>query len=404
MHPGAPGQAPHPQPCAPLCSAAAGTAGPGALSGLPLAAGGNARCPRAAWQGSSRRRPLPSKLGERGFSWSTGAGAVACPVKLTGADRAKARLPEAVALLAAAALFPCARWAALRELACLQCIPATSNYPPDQPACLSAAPRRAAGAQLAVERSTARDTAAGRSRRLFKGSQAAGDPPVWNMTSPAGPQASSQPAAGSADKAKPAAGSPQQEGPAGSKPSPAAAAAAGAQREGSPSRQQQQQQQQQQQSSPNGKAAEGGAASAGEAARRLKRREAWEREQEAQRRWDLQRRLADISTDVEFLAREVRVCMQQGLLSCCFCCPACGAGPSDGCSRLSSAVRPMARGPSRCASAQLPPRSPDHPPARCHAMHLLTAANLQVERVRAELEVPLPPLSELPEAERVRHG
>lgn len=37
-------------------------------------------------------------------------------------------------------------------------------------------------------------------------------------------------------------------------------------------------------------------------------------------------------------------------------------------------------------------------------MHLLTVANLQVERVRAELEVPLPPLSELPEAERVRQG
>ncbi|KAL4435221.1 hypothetical protein ABPG77_001903 [Micractinium sp. CCAP 211/92] len=66
-----------------------------------------------------------------------------------------------------------------------------------------------------------------------------------------------------------------------------------------------------------------------EAARRKRRREQWEAEQEGARRWDLTRRLAAISTDVEFLAREV-------------------------------------------------------------------------ERVRAELEVPLPQLNELPDAERLQ--
>lgn len=71
------------------------------------------------------------------------------------------------------------------------------------------------------------------------------------------------------------------------------------------------------------------APTAEEAARRKRRREQWEAEQEGSRRWDLARRLAAISTDVEFLAREV-------------------------------------------------------------------------ERVRAELEVPLPQLSELPEAERLQ--
>ena len=38
---------------------------------------------------------------------------------------------------------------------------------------------------------------------------------------------------------------------------------------------------------------------------RRKRRRRWEAEQEDQRRWDLQRRLADLSADVEFLTREV---------------------------------------------------------------------------------------------------
>lgn len=71
------------------------------------------------------------------------------------------------------------------------------------------------------------------------------------------------------------------------------------------------------------------ALTAEEAARRKRRREQWEAEQEGARRWDLARRLAAISTDVEFLAREV-------------------------------------------------------------------------ERVRAELEVPLPQLSELPDAERLQ--
>ncbi|KAL4436667.1 hypothetical protein ABPG75_003806 [Micractinium tetrahymenae] len=71
------------------------------------------------------------------------------------------------------------------------------------------------------------------------------------------------------------------------------------------------------------------ALTAEEATRRKRRREEWEAEQEGSRRWDLARRLAAISTDVEFLAREV-------------------------------------------------------------------------ERVRAELEVPLPQLSELPEAERLQ--
>ncbi len=59
-------------------------------------------------------------------------------------------------------------------------------------------------------------------------------------------------------------------------------------------------------------AAAAGAAVAGrgmpeeeEAERRKRRREAWEREQEGRRRWDLHRRLADISTDIEALTREV---------------------------------------------------------------------------------------------------
>lgn len=47
------------------------------------------------------------------------------------------------------------------------------------------------------------------------------------------------------------------------------------------------------------------APTAEEAARRKRRREQWEAEQEGSRRWDLARRLAAISTDVEFLAREV---------------------------------------------------------------------------------------------------
>lgn len=76
---------------------------------------------------------------------------------------------------------------------------------------------------------------------------------------------------------------------------------------------------------------QGPALSAEEAERRKRRRERWEAEVEAGHRWDLHRRLADISTDVEWLAREV-------------------------------------------------------------------------ERVRSELEVPLPPISELPEAERTQVG
>lgn len=119
------------------------------------------------------------------------------------------------------------------------------------------------------------------------------------MTSPAGPQASSQPASGPAAATKATAGIPQQDGAPGADGSATAAAAAAAQPEGSPTQQQQQQQ-------PRGRISDGGSASAEEAARRQKRREAWEREQEGQRRWDLQCRLADISTDVEFLAREVR--------------------------------------------------------------------------------------------------
>lgn len=75
----------------------------------------------------------------------------------------------------------------------------------------------------------------------------------------------------------------------------------------------------------------GPAMSSEEAEQRKRRRERWEAEVEAGQRWDLHRRLADISTDVEWLAREV-------------------------------------------------------------------------ERVRSELEVPLPPISELPEAERVQVG
>lgn len=47
------------------------------------------------------------------------------------------------------------------------------------------------------------------------------------------------------------------------------------------------------------------ALTAEEAARRKRRREQWEAEQEGARRWDLARRLAAISSDVEFLAREV---------------------------------------------------------------------------------------------------
>ncbi len=132
------------------------------------------------------------------------------------------------------------------------------------------------------------------------------------MTSPAGPQAKQQLPGGPKDKISPAAGSLQQEGAAeGAAAAAAAAAAAPAsqqQQQGSPSQQQQLPQ-------PSCQASEGGAVSAEEAVRRQKRREAWEREQEGQRRWDLQRRLADISTDVEFLAREVRV----GTAPCCGC-------------------------------------------------------------------------------------
>lgn len=39
--------------------------------------------------------------------------------------------------------------------------------------------------------------------------------------------------------------------------------------------------------------------------RRKRRRAQWEKDQQDKRRWDLQRRLADISTDVELLSREV---------------------------------------------------------------------------------------------------
>lgn len=53
-----------------------------------------------------------------------------------------------------------------------------------------------------------------------------------------------------------------------------------------------------------------------EAARRKRRREQWEAEQEGARRWDLTRRLAAISTDVEFLAREVGSCCM-GSMPCC---------------------------------------------------------------------------------------
>jgi hypothetical protein len=42
-----------------------------------------------------------------------------------------------------------------------------------------------------------------------------------------------------------------------------------------------------------------------ERARRKRRREEWERQREGARRWDLQRRLADVSADVELLSREV---------------------------------------------------------------------------------------------------
>ena len=51
--------------------------------------------------------------------------------------------------------------------------------------------------------------------------------------------------------------------------------------------------------------AEAAALTAEEAGQRKRRRDAWQREQEGKQRWDLARRLADISTDVEFLAREV---------------------------------------------------------------------------------------------------
>lgn len=45
--------------------------------------------------------------------------------------------------------------------------------------------------------------------------------------------------------------------------------------------------------------------SAEESEKRKRRRQQWEQDQEAKRRWELQRRLADISTDVELLGREV---------------------------------------------------------------------------------------------------
>lgn len=45
--------------------------------------------------------------------------------------------------------------------------------------------------------------------------------------------------------------------------------------------------------------------SAEEQERRKRRRKAWEQEQEGKRRWELQRRIIDIGTDVELLTREV---------------------------------------------------------------------------------------------------
>ena len=46
----------------------------------------------------------------------------------------------------------------------------------------------------------------------------------------------------------------------------------------------------------------------GDPDKRKRRREHWEQDQEIKRRWELQRRLADISTDVDLLTREVRLC------------------------------------------------------------------------------------------------
>jgi hypothetical protein len=43
--------------------------------------------------------------------------------------------------------------------------------------------------------------------------------------------------------------------------------------------------------------------------RRKRRREAWEREQVHRRRWELQQKLIDISTEMEVLSREVRTPM-----------------------------------------------------------------------------------------------
>ena len=45
-----------------------------------------------------------------------------------------------------------------------------------------------------------------------------------------------------------------------------------------------------------------------EQAKRKRRRAQWEQERDAKRRWDLLRRVADISTDVELLGREVGGC------------------------------------------------------------------------------------------------
>ena len=46
--------------------------------------------------------------------------------------------------------------------------------------------------------------------------------------------------------------------------------------------------------------------SAEETEKRKRRRQQWEQDQQAKQRWELQRRLADISTDAELLGREVR--------------------------------------------------------------------------------------------------
>lgn len=110
------------------------------------------------------------------------------------------------------------------------------------------------------------------------------------------------------------------------------------------------------------------ALTAEEAERRKRRRDRWEREAEAKQRWELQRRLVDISTDVEFLAREVSLGMAAGL-------GRAGRGQTGGIRKSRARV---------CDAATCPlPR-------------------LQVERVRNEMDVPLPSLSELNEAERTQ--